>query len=199
MLGPTLETQRLILRPPLEEDLDGLAALMADEEAACFVGGRQPRSGAWRQLAAFAGSWALRGYGMFSVIEKASGRWIGRVGPWQPEGWPGAEVGWALDRSAWGCGYATESAAASIDWAFEQLGWEDVIHCIAPANRPSIPVAERLGSTRRRSAYLPPPFDSEPVDIWGQTRSEWRARRAERQAAICSCPPDLVRGPPFRA
>ena len=177
MLGPTLETDRLILRPPLEEDLDGLAAMMEDEEAARFVGGQQPRSGAWRQLAAFAGSWALRGYGMFSVIEKSTGRWVGRVGPWQPEGWPGAEVGWGLERAAWGKGYATESAAATIDWAFERLGWHDVIHCIAPANGPSARVAERLGSALRGSAYLPAPFDSEPVDIWGQTRAEWTARR----------------------
>ena len=79
MLGPTLETPRLILRPPREEDLDGFAAMMADEEAARYVGGQQQRSGAWRGMAAMAGSWALRGYGMFSVIEKESGRWIGRV------------------------------------------------------------------------------------------------------------------------
>ena len=177
MLGPTLETARLILRPPEERDLDGFAAMMADEEAARFVGGEQGRSGAWRGMAAMAGSWALRGYGMFSVIEKASGRWIGRVGPWQPEGWPGAEVGWGLERGAWGKGYATESATAAIDWAFDALGWDDVIHCIASANRPSARVAERLGSAFRGSAYLPSPFDSEPVEIWGQSRERWRARR----------------------
>jgi RimJ/RimL family protein N-acetyltransferase len=177
MLGPTLETARLILRPPLEEDLDGLAEMMADEETARFVGGEQARAGAWRQLAAFAGSWALRGYGMFSVIEKASGRWVGRLGPWRPEEWPGPEVGWGLTRAAWGRGYATEGAAATIDWAFDALDWDEVIHCISPANAASARVAERLGSRRRGSAYLPAPFDSEPVDIWGQTRAEWRARR----------------------
>jgi RimJ/RimL family protein N-acetyltransferase len=180
MLGPTLETARLILRPPEERDLDGFAAMMADEEAARFVGGQQPRSGAWRGMAAMAGSWALRGYGMFSVIEKESGRWVGRVGPWQPEGWPGAEVGWGLERSAWGKGYATESAAAAIGWAFETLGWDDVIHCIDPDNRPSARVAERLGSAVRGSAYLPAPFDNTPVRIWGQSREQWRAKQAGR-------------------
>ncbi len=54
MLGPTIETARLILRPPEERDLDGFAAMMADEEAARFVGGQQPRSGAWRGMAAMA-------------------------------------------------------------------------------------------------------------------------------------------------
>lgn len=178
MLGPTLETARLILRPPEERDLDGFAALMADEKSARYVGGQQGRSGAWRGMAAMAGSWALRGYGMYSVIERSSGRWIGRVGPWQPEGWPGAEVGWGLVRSAWGNGYATESAETAIGWAFDTLGWSDVIHCIDPDNHPSARVAERLGSARRGSAYLPEPFDNSPVEIWGQSRAQWRAGRA---------------------
>lgn len=39
-----------------------------------------------------AGAWTIRGFSMFSVIEKDSGQWIGRLGPWQPEGWPGTEV-----------------------------------------------------------------------------------------------------------
>jgi RimJ/RimL family protein N-acetyltransferase len=182
MLGPTLETARLILRPPKESDLDGFAEMMGDEEAAEFVGGLQERPGAWRGMAAMAGSWALRGYGMFSVVEKHSGRWVGRLGPWRPEGWPGAEIGWGLVRSVWGKGYATEGAAAAMDWAFDALGWEDVIHCIAPANANSARVAERLGSKLLGQDYLPPPFDSEPIDIWGQTRAEWRAKRRAGRA-----------------
>ena len=66
-------------------------------------------------------AWALQGFSMFSVIEKASGDWIGRLGPWAPEGWPGTEVGWGIVRSAWGKGYATEGAAATIDWAFDTM------------------------------------------------------------------------------
>ena len=69
MLGPTLETDRPFLRPPAAEDLDGWAEMMADEEAARFIGGAQPRQVAWRGLASMAGSWALMGFGMFSVIE----------------------------------------------------------------------------------------------------------------------------------
>jgi RimJ/RimL family protein N-acetyltransferase len=177
MLGPTIETARLILRPPEERDLDGFAEMMADEDAARFVGGVQGRAGAWRGMAAMAGSWALRGYGMFSVIEKSSGRWIGRLGPWQPEGWPGAEIGWGLTPSAWGKGYATEGAEAAIDWAVDHLGWDDVIHCIAAENTPSARVAERLGSSHRGNGWLPAPFDSAPVDIWGQSAAHWRTRR----------------------
>ena len=176
MLGPTIETERLILRPPQAEDLDGWAELMGDEEAARFIGGVQPRAGAWRGLAGMAGSWALHGFGMFSVVEKATGRWIGRLGPWRPEGWPGTEVGWSLVRSAWGKGYATEGSAAAMDWAVTALGWVEIIHCIDPANTASARVAERLGSVRRRSARLPAPFDLD-VDIWSQSADEWGTRR----------------------
>lgn len=175
-MEPVIETERLILRPTQAEDLDGWAELMGDPESARFIGGVQERAGAWRGMACMAGSWALNGFGMFSVIEKASGRWVGRIGPWQPEGWPGTEVGWGLLRSASGKGYAYEAAAASIDWAFDALGWDEVIHCIDPENLPSIRLAERLGSTNRGPGQLPAPFEHYRVDIWGQTREEWRER-----------------------
>ncbi|WNG14209.1 GNAT family N-acetyltransferase [Cystobacter fuscus] len=175
--GPTLETARLILRPIALEDLDGFAALIGDPESARFLGGVQPRAVAWRAMSAMAGSWALQGFSMFSVLEKTTGRWVGRVGPWMPEGWPGPEVGWGLLREYWGRGYATEAAAASMDWAFDQLGWTRVIHSIAPDNKPSQEVARRLGSPLLGPGKLPPPYDSSPIELWGQSREEWRARK----------------------
>jgi RimJ/RimL family protein N-acetyltransferase len=180
VLGPTIETDRLILRPPAEADLDGWASFMADERSARFVGGVQSRALAWRSMATMTGSWALKGFGMFSVLEKGSGRWVGRLGPWQPEGWPGTEVGWGISCAHWGKGYATEGATAAIDWAFDALGWDDVIHCIDPANAASIAVAERLGSANRGPGRMAPPFDNYDVDIWGQTREQWHVRRRAR-------------------
>jgi RimJ/RimL family protein N-acetyltransferase len=176
MDGPVLETERLILRPTQPQDFDPWAAFMADEQASRFIGGPQSRSVAWRGFCTMAGAWAMHGFAMFSVIEKSSGRWIGRLGPWQPEGWPGTEVGWGLTRDAWGKGYATEGANAAIDWAFDHLGWTDVIHCIDPDNAPSQAVARRLGSENLRVGSMPAPFDTMPIDIWGQSREAWRAR-----------------------
>ncbi|MBL8549810.1 MAG: GNAT family N-acetyltransferase [Hyphomonadaceae bacterium] len=179
--GPTLETARLILRPPVQEDFDGFAAMCAEEATMRFIGGVVPRDGAWRQMATIRGSWALLGFGFFSVIEKESGRWIGRLGPWRPGGvqggWPGNEVGWGIMASAHGKGLAREGAIAAIDWAFDQLGWTDVIHCIDPKNAASIALAERIGSMRLREAHVPPPIDL-TIDIYGQTREAWRAGRA---------------------
>lgn len=177
MDGPTLETDRLILRPPVQDDLDGWAEMMGDEETSRFIGGVQERAASWRGLSSMAGSWTLLGFGMFSVVEKDSGKWIGRIGPWQPEGWPGTEVGWGLLKEACGKGYAVEAATASIDWVFDTLGWTEVIHCIDPENTPSQKVAERLGSTNLGSGTLPAPFEQAIVDIWGQSREAWRARK----------------------
>jgi RimJ/RimL family protein N-acetyltransferase len=51
-----------------------------------------------------------------------------------------------------------------------------VIHCIGTENRNSQAVARKLGSRLRGPARMPAPYENEPVEIWGQTRSEWRAR-----------------------
>jgi RimJ/RimL family protein N-acetyltransferase len=181
--GPTLTTARLILRPPAHEDFDGFAAMAQEEETMRYIGGTAPRDAAWRSMASLAGSWALLGYGMFSVLRRDTGEWIGRLGPWRPGGaeggWPGTEVGWGLKAAAMGQGYAAEGATAAIDWAFDHLSWEHVIHCIDKKNAPSIALAERLGSTREREDIpLPPPFDIYKVDIYGQSKAAWRARRS---------------------
>jgi len=174
---PAIETERLLLRLPRIEDFDAYAEMHAHEEAARHIGGTLLRAPAWRKFLQMPGAWMMQGYAMFSVVEKSSGRWIGQAGPWQPEGWPGTEVGWAFHPAAWGKGYATEAATAAIDWAFAQLGWSEVIHSIAPANAPSQALARRLGSSNRGRGRLPPPHQDVEIDIWGQSREDWLARR----------------------
>ena len=172
-----LETDRLVLRPIRREDFAAFAAFLADAESTRHLGGPQPRAVAWRTFLAMAGAWAMQGFAMFSVIEKASGAWVGRVGPWQPEGWPGTEVGWGIARDRCGLGYATEAATAAIDWAFDALGWSEVIHVIDVGNAASQAVARKLGSRNRGRGQLPAPYEAVIIDVWGQTREEWRARR----------------------
>lgn len=171
---PTLETQRLLLRTPTLDDLDRWAEMMADPNSARFIGGPLPKPTVWRVIMQVAGSWQLTGISMFSVVEKQSGRWIGRIGPWQPLDWPGTEVGWGLHPDAWGKGYALEAAVASMDYAFDTLGWSEVVHCINPTNIASQNVAKRLGARILRQATLSAPFGDEHVDVWGQSRDEWR-------------------------
>jgi RimJ/RimL family protein N-acetyltransferase len=172
-----LETPRLLLRLPRIEDLDPWAGMMTDPDAARFIGGVMPRSISWRALMMMIGAWHAHGFAMFSVIEKSSGRWIGRLGPWQPEGWPGTEIGWAIVRDCWGQGYAVEGAAAATTWAFDQLGWTNVIHSIDPENLASQSVARNLGSRNLGPGSLPAPYQESRIDIWGQSRDEWRTRK----------------------
>jgi RimJ/RimL family protein N-acetyltransferase len=176
-----IETERLILRPPRVEDFDAYAANMADEEAARYIGGLQARPVAWRGMLQLAGAWSIQGFSMFSVIEKASDQWIGRLGPWYPEGWPGPEVGWALARAAWGKGYAHEGCVAAIDWTFAHLDWTRMGHCIHPDNHASKALARRLGSHNQGPCEMPPPFAGEPCELWGQTREQWLQHRVSME------------------
>ena len=179
-----MHTARLILRLPRIADFDAFAEMQADAEAMRFIGGVQSRSEAWRKFLQMPGAWAIQGFAMFSVIDKSSGQWLGQLGPWRPEGWPGPEVGWAFRRSAWGRGYASEAAVAAIEWSFANLGWSEVIHSISPDNLTSQALARRLGSCNRGPGRLPHPHDTVPIDIWGQTRQEWDARRSSASAAL---------------
>ena len=97
-----------------------------------------------------------------SIVVKI--RWFGvamgyvlvqsRTGLHNPDGWPGPEVGWTLDRKFWGQGYATEAGRAAIAYAFDVLGWEHIISVIHPENLRSIRVAERLGMRYERDAEV---------------------------------------------
>lgn len=176
MTGSVLETERLILRPIALEDFPRWAEMMADPEAAKFLGGAQPAAVAWRGFMTMAGAWSLTGISMFSLVERDTGLWLGRIGPWRPEAWPGTEVGWGLHPDAQGRGYGVEAATAAIDYAFDALGWTEVIHCIDPDNVPSRRLAERVGSRNLGPTRLPPPFHELTIDRWGQSREDWRAR-----------------------
>ncbi len=178
MQVPVLETERLILRQHEAGDFEAWAAFHADPEVMRFLGGVQPRGTAWRSLCGMAGAWTIRGFSMFAVIERASGRWIGRIGPHSPEGWPGLEVGWGLAREAGGKGYAREAAIAAIYYAVDVLGWDEVIHTIDPENAASIRLAQALGAENGGPTQLPAPLEHLRVDRWAQTADQWRARRA---------------------
>jgi len=144
-IGPTIETDRLILRPPRAEDFDSWVAFHGDAEVMEHLGGVQGPELTWRSICTMTGAWAIRGFSMFSVIEKATGSWVGRLGPWQPAGWPGTEVGWGLARGAWGKGYATEAARAMIGFAFRELDLPRLFSIADPRNKASTRVMERLG------------------------------------------------------
>lgn len=153
---PRLTTDRLILRGFEPGDADAYAAMMADPAVTQFLGDGEPlgRADAWRQLALVIGHWTLRGFGLWAVEEKATGAFVGRVGCFEPDGWPQFELGYVLARPAWGRGYATESARCALGYAHDVLARKRVVSFIQPRNLASIRVAERLGGTREGEVAL---------------------------------------------
>lgn len=169
----TLETDRLILRMLREADFNAYAEMCADPEVMRYLGDGQPmaRPMAWRSLATMVGHWTLRGYGLWAAEERVSGVFVGRIGFWNPDGWPGFELGWTLRRVYWGRGYATEGARAALRYAFTQLGQQQVISLIHPENAASIRVAQRLGERLAGSTEVM----GKPASIYRITREEWAA------------------------
>lgn len=151
---PVLETERLIMRGWSEDDFDAVAAFLADERLARFIGGASPRDDAWRRFASMAGHWVLRGHGLWALETKAERRLIGWCGLLAPEGWPEPEVGWSLFAGAHGQGYATEAALRAREHAYDTLGWTTLMSFVHPENTASIRVAERLGARLERTAML---------------------------------------------
>lgn len=177
--GPLLVTKRLILRPPAAEDFPSFAAMCTEEDTNRFIGGVMEASPAWRQFCSIAGAWHIRGFSMFSVIERSSGAWVGRIGPWEPEGWPGKEIAYGVRAQFAGTGYAFEAAAAACDFAVEFLGWDALMHCIAPDNHRSQNLAKRLGCVNGGPTRMPAPYADYPVDAWRQSADQWRTHRKE--------------------
>jgi RimJ/RimL family protein N-acetyltransferase len=149
---PKLCTERLLLRSFSQDDFEAFAEIVSDPEVVRYLDDGAPisREDCWRGMALFVGHWHLRGYGWWAVEERGTGRFLGRIGLYNPEGWPGIEIGWLLDRRAWGSGLATEGATAALAYAFDVVHANHVISLIDPRNTRSIRVAEKLGETYER-------------------------------------------------
>jgi ribosomal-protein-alanine N-acetyltransferase len=144
-----LETDRLILRRLVPEDLDALYALYSDPEVRrYFPEGTLDYAETKEELV-----WFLNGHpqnpqlGLWATIYKPTGELIGRCGllPWTIDGHPEVEVAYMLAKQFWGQGLATEAAQAIVQYAFNQLGYARLICLIDRDNAASIRVATRIG------------------------------------------------------
>jgi RimJ/RimL family protein N-acetyltransferase len=160
------ETERLSLHRPVEDDVDALLPLF-DAEVVRYLDGKVPdRDDMWRGVCTWLGHWELRGFGMYTWVDKETGAVVGRGGLWFPSGWPQLEVGWTLGRAYWGRGYATEVGRAMLALGWEALDPPWMCSVIHPDNAASQSVAERLGGQPVESRLL----RGFPVDIWRYER-----------------------------
>ena len=125
------------------------------------------------------------GHGRVAIVERATGRFLGRTGLKYFAQFRETEIGWLLRPDVWGHGFATEAARACVDWGFRNLDVPYVTAMIGPENLRSIRVAARLGMTPLRADVL---LD-EPVDVYSISREEWAATRrtSDRSARRCPC------------
>jgi RimJ/RimL family protein N-acetyltransferase len=140
------------------------------------TGGRPASSGENRltgegtraQIALFEQVWSGRGYSQSALIERATGRMVGRAGLRHWPNWDEVELGYVLTTDGQRQRLAREAAQAWLQWAQAHLPQDDLIAVIQPANTASIALAERLGVTFDRRDVTPRDVD---VSIYRLNRS----------------------------
>lgn len=146
---PVLETARLTLREPREDDFAAMVAFN-DSPRSHYVGGGKDRQMVWRTHLSNIGHWALRGYGFYSVDTKA-GEFVGRVGVIFHDGWDEPELAWHLFDGFEGHGYAHEAALAARADYHARITRQPPISYIDVTNARSEALAKRLGATIERT------------------------------------------------
>lgn len=141
-----LETERLILRPMNDGDIDDIFAMRADKDVMRFI--REPvtnRREAEKWIELISSLWSHEKIGFCALIEKQSGKFIGWCGLWRLKETGEIEVGYALAKDFWGKGFAVEAAEACLQYGFNQLNLEKIVAVANPENIASRRVMEKLG------------------------------------------------------
>lgn len=149
---PELQTARLRLRRWMEADREPFAALNADSAVMEYFPDPLTRQQSDSLIEAIESGFEQRGFGLWAVEVRSSRTFIGFTGLNEPSleahFTPAVEVGWRLARAAWGEGYATEAATASLAFGFEEVGLDQIVSFTSAGNMRSRAVMERIGMTR---------------------------------------------------
>ncbi|MCK4861217.1 MAG: GNAT family N-acetyltransferase [Rhodobacteraceae bacterium] len=155
----TIETERLILRPPVADDLDAFARMWADAETLKHIPiDPNTRGQSWGGLMRIAGCWALKGYGQWMVLDKTSDKFLGHAGFFDamrelgPDFDAHREAGWVFTPEASGKGFATEAMLAALGWMDRQSFGNRTVCMIGTDHNASIRVAEKCGYSLLREA-----------------------------------------------
>ena len=184
---PTLLTERLVMRALAPRDVPEAVAFYGTERAR-FVGGPLDEGEAWRKLAAYLGHWRLRGDGGWLLEERESGRAVGFAGvvawPEKPE----PEIGWMAYEAGEGRGLIAEAVRAALAFVRDDLGWTRAVSFIAPGNRRSIALAERVGAVNEGNSPDFTALHDEPHDCWAHDLSEGEAAERGEPVALVEVP-----------
>ena len=140
-----LRTERLLLRPPVLEDLDAWLAILRDAEEVWYGAARSSEDDARASLMRHVIHHERYGWGICAAELRATGKVIGAAGITHMEDGPELEVGYRFRKEHWGQGLATEAAAASIAFGFGELGLDRIVAVALPTNKASRRVMEKCG------------------------------------------------------
>ena len=161
-----LETRRLLLRRWRPEDRTPFAALNADPEVMRHFPALLTRRESDRLADRIESYMERTGWGLWAMEERASGRFLGFTGLARPgfeaPFMPAVEIGWRLERAAWGHGFATEAARAAARFAFDELALEEIVSLAVVANERSRAVMRRLGMTHDPADDFDHPLVEQP-------------------------------------
>lgn len=163
-------TPRLRFRELSPDDLDFVAAMLADPEVMRYYPKVHTRDKALEWIERQRRRYAEHGHGLWLVLGRLTGMPMGQVGllEQQVNGRQESEVGYLVQRAFWRHGLATEAARATRDWAFGVLGRERVVALIRPENAPSQGVARKLGMRVAGQCQ----HGGYAHDVWAITRAE---------------------------
>jgi len=147
-----LETPRLLLRTMSLADLDFLAEMYADPMVMRYYPKPLNRVETIERIEANLERYRDYGYGLWLVMDRATGQPLGRVGPIPQEidGQRFVEVGYMIHRPYWRRGYAREAAAACHEHLFRTMDIAEIIALVRPENLPSQATARCLGMHSER-------------------------------------------------
>lgn len=150
----TVTTERLTLRPFTLDDVPAYARIRDEPSVRQWLGSvreEPPEVIADRSLRHFIDEWAVRGYGPWAVIDRATGELLGHHGLRHMPAFDGeTELLYTLSAGARGKGFGIEAGLAAIRFGFETLGLDRIMAITLHDNRASRGLMERLGLTYRR-------------------------------------------------
>jgi microcystin degradation protein MlrC/RimJ/RimL family protein N-acetyltransferase len=157
--GPELRTARLRLRPFTPADGPAHLALYQDPEVTRHLGGgpfvgAEIEARSSRTVDKFVRHWAEKGFGVFAVEERETGRFLGQCGLNTIDELGEVEVLYALERAAWGRGLATEAARAALAYGFGEAGLSRIVAVTRPDHVRSRRVLEKLGLHYERDVHI---------------------------------------------
>lgn len=146
-----LKTSRLFLRSWVNNDRAAFAKMNSHAEVMHDLGGPMDRATSDLKFDRYATVFEQNGFGRWA-IESHEGVFLGYAGimPVSEDHVLGQhyEIGWRLNRDAWGEGYASEAADAALKDFFNRSKVEEVLSYTAPHNLKSQAVMTRLGLMR---------------------------------------------------